>query len=683
MKGRPRPISLKTDVIKSRNRSKGKSTSKDRGGTGANGAKGTKERSESTNREEGKNGRKSAPGGSEMDEDELDSDPYSKESKVRRVAPPPGAYPGPWPYGAYPHPHAQHPHAHQPYPPPRERSRSSSGSRRAQSLDTRPYPGQPGGAPPPPMGNPYGYPPPGGHYPPPPEGYPYYPGYPPAYGGYPGFYPLPPPPGQAYGPPPGALQHSAGPPHAHPGAHAHAHANAPLLTHAQSDSRSRADSANGDSKTASPRSSASPPHPSTNAGYAQYYPQPPNPNFPYQAQNPAPPQHYHQSPLSHSAVKSPPLPQHPNAAKTSPTNSAEARTLEQANGRVTLAPIHFGPSGNPLPSRAATPDVSLPSITAGQLSPTSAPRLFANRLPSNSVDHPDQKHGQHERIRRGSISSNSASVSDSSDGVRSPEVNGRVALPWGVPPTDWAPEDERRGRQARRYEDDVDDGGKGKGREDDLDELDDETIDGHHQHEQEHLHQEHMRMGGVDTGFGELRLADQYGAGPNRASLAGTDSSRSRSSGGREGRDSERGRGPRSGALRGRSQSSSRARGDGRSSSISSTRPASNSGAGGGTSAEAEVVRLKTKVAELTFLNSLMQSRLGQLEGPGRVPLTPMSGLASTPRPVPEDDMMDDDEKPQGDEDELVKYGVQVTDPSVRASLLSFFRSQQVGGSAA
>ena len=87
MKGRPRPISLKTDVIKSRNRSKGKSTSKDRAGAAGSGAKGSKERSESTSRsqEDGKNVRKSAPGGAEMEDDELDgSDGYAKESKVDR-----------------------------------------------------------------------------------------------------------------------------------------------------------------------------------------------------------------------------------------------------------------------------------------------------------------------------------------------------------------------------------------------------------------------------------------------------------------------------------------------------------------------------------------------------------------------------------------------------------------------
>ncbi|KAL8290290.1 hypothetical protein RQP46_003229 [Phenoliferia psychrophenolica] len=704
MKGRPRPISLKTDVIKSRNRSKGKSTSKDRGVGGTNGAKGSKERSESTNRsqEEGKNGRKSAPGGSEMDEDELD-DPYSKDSKVRRVAPPPNAYPNPWPYGGYPHPHAPHPHAHQPYPPPRERSRSSSGSRRAQAGDARAYPGQP---PVQPMGNPYGYPPPGGHYPPPPEGYPYYAGYP-GYGAYPGFYP--PPPGQPYGPPPGAQQHP-GAPHGHPGPHAHGHPP-PSLTHAQSDSRSKSDAgANGNgangsgdhSKTVSPRSSASPPHPSTAPGFAQYYPHP-NPNYPHQALHPSQQQQqqqvqqqqlqhapYSQSPLSHSAAKSPTLP----ASKGSPTGSSEARTLEQANGRVTLAPIHFGPGANPLPaSRAATPDVSLPSIgsvapaSAGQLSPTNVPRhsgLFAGRLPANAVQQgqdPTEKLVPGERIRRASVSSNSASISDSSDGVRSPETNGRVALPWGVAPGAWAPEDERRGRPERRYEDEGDVVGKGKGREDELDELDEETIDGHLRNP----HQEHMRMGGVDAGFNELRLADQYGVplSKDRAAAGGTDSSRSRSSGGRDSRDGDRGRAPRSsgGALRGRSQSTSRARADGRSSSISSNRPPSVGTSA--TSDAAEVVRLKTKVAELTFLNSLMQSRLGQLEGPGRVPLTPMSGLAGTPRPLPEDDMMDDDEKPAEPEDELVKYGVQATDPNVRASLLSFFRSQQLGGSVA
>ncbi|KAK4700710.1 hypothetical protein P7C70_g5533, partial [Phenoliferia sp. Uapishka_3] len=702
---RPRPISLKTDVIKSRNRSKGKSTSKDRAGTsgGLTGAKGSKERSESTSRsqEDGKNGRKSAPGGSEMEEDELDSDSYSKDGKVRRVAAPPGAYPGPWPYGAYPHPHAAHPHAHQPYPPPRSRSRSSSSSRRAQSLDSRPaYPGQPGGQSGQHMGNPYGYPPPGSHYPPPPEGYPYYSGYP-GYGSYPGFYP--PPPGQPYGPL-GSQQH---PVQQHPSqqhshlAAQHAMSHPPAITHAQSDSRSRSDSP-ANSKTASPRGSASPPQ--SSPGFAQYYPHP-NPNYPHQASHPTQQQQhapYYQSPLSHSD-KSPAYANGstsnqrgmaPNGKASASASTSDPRSVEQApayghgpNGRVTLAPIQFGPPGtSPVQAHAVTPGVeerrvSLPSIgsvastshRAEQHSPPAVPRhtaLFADRLPPNAVGASDPKPSP-ERARRASVSSNSASISDSSDGVRSPEANGRVPLPWGVA-TSWAAEDERRGRPERRY-DDVE-GGKGKGRENEVDELADDTTD--------LPHHDNMRMGGVDTGFGELRLGDQYSVGgsPGIAERIGaSDSSRSRSSGGRDGRESDRGRGRSAvGALRGRSQSTSRARTDGRSSSSSSNRPMV------GVTAEAEVARLKTKVAELTFLNSLMQSRLGQLEGPGRVPLTPMSGLVSTPRPIPEDEsMMEDDDEGKLDaegEDELTKYGVQATDPQVRASLLSFFKGQHSGG---
>ncbi|KAM0755989.1 hypothetical protein T439DRAFT_320680 [Meredithblackwellia eburnea MCA 4105] len=227
---------------------------------------------------------------------------------------------------------------------------------------------------------------------------------------------------------------------------------------------------------------------------------------------------------------------------------------------------------------------------------------------------------------------------------------------------------------------------------------------------------------GFEGGFGDLRLAS-----PNVASSSRGDSrSRSRVGGGGGRDDPPRGRlaSSTSGSFRGRSQSTSK----GRSSSRASVSAASS------TASDAEVARLKKKVAELTFLNSLMQSRLAQLEGPGRVPLTPMSGLVATPMPTlprdpdeveeendvdfeddergrerrrsgdgdedgDEDDEMDaegeeDDDYPvnlpqlsqgQGrgpfDEDALLgRYGVTAQDPNVRASLLSFFRSGQAGG---
>ncbi|GAA5825686.1 hypothetical protein JCM3770_002799, partial [Rhodotorula araucariae] len=62
--------------------------------------------------------------------------------------------------------------------------------------------------------------------------------------------------------------------------------------------------------------------------------------------------------------------------------------------------------------------------------------------------------------------------------------------------------------------------------------------------------------------------------------------------------------------------------------------------------AVAEVQRLRTKISELTFLNGLMQSRLAQLEGPGRVPRHVMTSLtAETPRPDPDEMLYDEDEE--------------------------------------
>lgn len=577
------------------------------------------------------------------------------------------------------------------------------------------------------MGNPYAYPPPGAHYAPP-EGYPYYPPYPP-YGGYPSPYY---PPGQAYGPPGGP-----GGAHAHSAAAAAAHAlvHPPTsITHAQSDSRSRSDSPSGEKgeKGASPRNSPSPPH--YPSGLAQYYPHP-NPNYPHQPPHSSQHAPYHQSPLSHGTSHAPPAGGHASSslhksgANGLPPNASSSvrddpRTLEQPNGRVTLAPIHFGPGAGPVVSRSSTPTtpagtderVSLPHIGSvatgqplapGQRSPASGahPRhssLFASRLPSNATanggESSSSKVTAGDRIRRTSVSSNSASISDSSDGVRSPDVGSRVPLPWGASAS-WASEDERRGRSERRYDDGEVGGGKGKGREEDeIDELDEDPVDGLHQHpgpllpplhahpSSHHPNHDHLRMGGVDTGFGELRLGDQYANGSSpapkdRTGASGPDSSRSRSSGTgtRDGRDGDqRGRSgsARGVAFRGRSQSTSRAR--------ASSRPTPT------TAADAEIARLKTKVSELTFLNSLMQSRLGQLEGPGRVPLTPMSGLVSTPRPVVEDDeamdeVGEDDVDAEGEresEDELTQFGVTVADPAMRASLLSFFRAQQAGTTA-
>lgn len=706
MKGRPRPISLKTDVIKSRNRSKGKATSKDRAGANAK----AKERSESTSRsrEEGVVGKKSAPGGADEDDEMSDGrqKPFGDGAfsdadgrKARKTGAPapygmvpmpygaPGAYPYPYPY-----PYQPHPHQHQPYPPPRSRSRSSDSSRRAQSLDGRaggdPRRATPGAPPAP--GSPYQYPPPPGYHPGAPGLHPeggYYPGYPygGAYGGQPGYYP----PGPHY-------------PGAHPHALAHAQAlQPPAITHAQSDSRSHSPAATPTGSEAGDppnRASASPPHPSTSAappaGAApSYYPHP-NPNY-----------HLHQpythSPLAASAPRMPGTSAAPptsilrpgsNGAATngrpangSPSTAGDAEV--NANGRVTLAPmVHFGgangsaPDGSPRSSHASSTEtvhaggdkVHLPSIgsVSGQQSPP-APvgrhtGLFEARrdgVPGSEIPAtvPSTSDG---RLRGASVSSNSAaSVSGSSDGgLRSPETTARslVGGSWAKPggTNGWSTEDERRGRPERRY----DEPAKGKGREfEEIDELDedDEAGDGH------------RRMVGVETGLGELRVVDPWGMGGSPATsaskLKAEGSSRSRSSGhGREERGRSRGHGPG-----GRSQSTSRARGlapssDGGRSSSSGRVPLS---------AEAEITRLKTKVAELTFLNGLMQSRLGQLEGPGRVPHNTMTSLtAETPRPDP-DEMYD--EQQDAEDEELERYGgVSAKDPAMRAILLQFFRSQ-------
>lgn len=260
MKGRPRPASLKTDVIKSRNRSKGKSTSKDRNGIGGP-AVGTPKRSESTSRsrEEGIVGRKSAPGGAE---EELvhemgegresrfgDHDSESNGRKARRTSQqqsyPTMGY-------SYPYPYPYPPHMAQPYPP-RSRSRSSEG-RRTQSLDARG------------RTNPYNY------HPPPPEAY---------YQQY-AAYPQPLPQGYA--------------PFPHPYPHAHPMNTLQPFHHAQSDSRSRSPVESQQSEPNSRKNSESPPNlnkPQPLPPHSNYYPN-------YHLHQP-----YANSPLSKSPNASP------------------------------------------------------------------------------------------------------------------------------------------------------------------------------------------------------------------------------------------------------------------------------------------------------------------------------------------------------------------------------------------
>lgn len=404
MKGRPRPISLKTDVIKQRNRSKGKSTSKDRLGnsvvaissagssingassSGGSGSKKARGNSTSRTREEGKSNGKSATGGSEMDDEELDYEESQlqaqqdatngsnsrKARKVGAVPYPPqmqgypnvvNPYPYPYPYQPPPPLQSQHPLAHshphqhhQPYPPPRERSRSSSTTRRAPSADGRTSysAGQVRGV----QGessnsssamsnsastssstdnrNPYPYPPP-----PPPPGayqtpggpphepyYPYYPGYP-----YPGQPYYPPPPPGTYLP--------------HP---SHYHGSIPTsssIKHAQSDSRSQSPSGLPSSRSTnvntavddSPRSSASPPHQNSTSTSTQstvtststIHPYPPPLAYYPQPHYPA----YNHSPLS-STARGP----DDTSNSSRPTSHQRRALLANDLERVTLAPIN-------------------------------------------------------------------------------------------------------------------------------------------------------------------------------------------------------------------------------------------------------------------------------------------------------------------------------------------------------
>ena len=108
--------------------------------------------------------------------------------------------------------------------------------------------------------------------------------------------------------------------------------------------------------------------------------------------------------------------------------------------------------------------------------------------------------------------------------------------------------------------------------------------------------------------------------------------------------------------ARGGSTSTSRARGSSATSAASSSARSMASTAGGGRTqppgreswppeALAEIARLKSKISELTFLNGLMQSRLGQLDA--GVPTRTVTSLtAETPRPdafEPEDEEDDQD----------------------------------------
>ncbi|GAA5821923.1 hypothetical protein JCM11251_004781 [Rhodosporidiobolus azoricus] len=719
MKGRPRPISLKTDVIKSRNRSKGKSTSKDRAGKSAAAnsaaaalaspvARGvSKERSESMTRAEG--GRKSVPGGSGADEDQDMKDGRQKPfgdgasldggdaRKARKVVPTGAVPPYGIPYPGYPYPfpfpHGAHPHGHQPYPP-RSRSRSSDPTRRGQSIDARargvggsttPTEGSPapnGATPPIPPGLPYGYP---GFVPgaPLPEGYPAYPPFYP-YGG--------PPPGFNPGQPP----YPFAPPFAHPAAAlAHAaqaalHNSSAVITHAQSDSRSHSpapatDASAAASRAASARGSASPPHTSAAAPTAPAaIPTPPQSWYPH----PNPNYHLHQ-PHTHSPLAG----NRPTISRN--TSSSSHQTAKPASASADEAK----PDPSPRPSLAPLAGADAAEKAAASAHPlassTTVPRPISLFPPGV-----ENAHAGPSAIReRGASVSSAASRSEagSSDGVRSPEATSRALAPsWsslnGAAVGGGTPSDERRGRPEKRFEDYgaspvvVSANGKGKARDssmedlDEVDELDDDGASpagGAGSSNSGSHGRTGARMNGVEAGLGELRVSSSSssqahlhasrpmgspgvpGAGNASHHLGGSSRSRSRARG-----ENERGRsrgvlgGPsiRAGSVNSGGGGGSRVRG----SSSASSAGAGNRGREGTASlaggkehwpadALAEMTRLKTKISELTFLNGLMQSRLAQLEGPGRVPRNVMTSLtAETPRPDP-DEMLyaeeDDDEE--------------------------------------
>lgn len=243
MKGRVRPISLKTDVIKNRrskskvSKVRGESRSRTRDTTesrGAGGGKGEEGESEEMGEEERRDRRSGGIGnGNQIQTGQA------------------------YHYGA--------PHAHQPYPPPAARAGSSAtSSRRAQSLDARPTFAFPRTS----MAEGGTYPTlaysTGTHL----EGY---------YSYYPSPYPPPPPTNFPVGfyPPPQSTERYPVAPH-------------PLLLHVQSDSRSQSPSL--DEPRIPPPGGDTPTNPLSN-----YYP--PMPHYPIPIQ---PSQPYAQSPLSSS-----------------------------------------------------------------------------------------------------------------------------------------------------------------------------------------------------------------------------------------------------------------------------------------------------------------------------------------------------------------------------------------------
>ena len=598
MKGRNRPISLKTDVIKSRNRSKGKSASKDRTGNGLPSTKAGKSRGDSTSRtrEAGKSIGKSEPGGAEIEGN--DSDAYTEGAtsdvemgrKLRKTNsqdryPPPTT-----------HTYAPPPHHHQPYPPATVRARSNS--RRAHSLDARPHhgaapprAGERTGAGAPPY---YAYaPPPTAHQPatyapPPPEGY--YSSY-----GYSNGYA---PSSQQYGQPPSTSDRY----NAIPSSHPHSHQQIPSLTHAQSDSRSQSPSVNSEitSTIPSPTSSASPPlfynstHQKSLAPIAAY-------------PIPTP---YAQSPLSSSTTRL-------HSRPPSPTgDEQQLRPDDSRRDSMTLAPI-IGPGasrsvenyerggGGDVRGRGRERIVLPPIDRVAFAIPAQLPPILYDQYSRRPIG-----------VGEGS---SSGSASGSPDGLRSPPSKSTAGLPW---------EEHRRGRSETRHSNGSGGGlssTKGKEREiDEIDELDeeDELNSPIAYEERERIAGAAGTMVGVENGLGELRDVDRgnsIGRGMNGVLSRGreqVEDSRSRSSGGGGSRD--RGRAAIGGENRVRSLSRIPLDHSPHHHNGSAKRSASiTSSTGGGrsaTSIEVENQKLRARVSELTFLNGLLLEKLQSLD---------------------------------------------------------------------
>ncbi|KAM0788825.1 hypothetical protein ACM66B_002911 [Microbotryomycetes sp. NB124-2] len=666
MKGRPRPISLKTDVIKSRNRSKSKSTSKDRSSK-------AKDRSEST-----PNAHRSVRD-SERDGDTEMADASARNSpevgadqddgggggtRKARKMPPPGygfmpmpGYPQPYPYPYYGH--------YAPYPLPAarslSRSRSSDPNRRAQSVDGRPGVADPRRVPPPPQppvtAAPYNYTPPAynpgqpaldvsSYYPP----YPYPPGYPqmPYYAGAPGIMPMPPAPTQ-----PGAA--TASPAGSASGGYSPAHPGLPQSL--QRPSSGSAPAARSHSRSRSPKpansrpnSTRSSPEPSSAAAAAgpssaisaPYWPHP-NPNM-------------HHIPYAHSPLSAAhrmqaipgPMLRPPGVGRLPGTATPPEIAMAEAAHRAALGYAKPGANGDAAPQSSShsssNETVQAASASKGDASITHS-ALFGGVPAAGPTSHS-------RRARGTSVSSTSNSVSDrSEDGLRSPESTVQRG-------------EERRGRPERRYDD-------GQA----FDDIDEEAEDGRgglfEAAQSSAVSETGRRMKGVESGFGDLRVQDQrtasVGSPLGRLHASDTSQSRSRSSGHERGRS----RGP-PGATRSGSQSRA-ARGIGHSADNRSSSSGRYSA-----SAEAEIARLKSKVAELTFLNGLMQSRLAQLDKPGSVPKHVVTSMtAETPRPFEEDDSsMPEVGNTAGAVLER-QFGAMAQDPAARAEFLDFLRHKQ------